>query len=59
MRKLTNDPMISIGYMFGTKLLWSNNNQIAKQINDKYFTPGKKYEEQFDAMEKKHFYSSK
>ena len=51
MRKLTNDPMKSIGYMFGTELL-PDNNQISKQIHDKYFTPGKKYEEQFDAMEK-------
>jgi hypothetical protein len=51
MSKLNNDPMKSIGYMFGTEL-WPNNNQIAKQINGKYFTSGKKYEEQLDEMEK-------
>ena len=51
MRKFESDPIKYTKNMISAELR-TNGNDIAKRLNDQYFTKGKKFEEQLTEMEK-------
>ncbi len=51
MRKFKSDPIKYTKNMISAELR-TNGNDIAKRLNDQYFTKGKKFEEQLTEMEK-------